>query len=149
MLRFEDVDDIDDTVFADMGGDDPVELDEMLGEAWMKHFEKKTKAKKAKVPGKKNLDELLKAKNKEGKVFGKVGIAESLIAKKVKPKKRGVDALTGEPLAIGKFIRQFPKMIVLHVEKTEAWALENPGELIVCTVIFCANPANDLTCPPS
>ena len=53
-----------------------VELDEMLGEAWMKHFEKKTKAKKAKVPGKKNLDELLKAKNKEGKVFGTVGIAQ-------------------------------------------------------------------------
>ena len=23
------------------------------------------------------------------------------------------------------------------------------GELILCTVTFCANPANDLTCPPS
>ena len=49
-----------------------------------------------------------------------------MIAKKIKPKKRGVDAATGEPLEIGKFLKQFPKMVVPHVEKTQAWAEENP-----------------------
>jgi hypothetical protein len=94
----------------------------MLGGEWMKHFEKKTKEKKKKIPGKKALTELLNTKNGGGDVWGEVGIAQSLIAKKIKPKKRGKDKTSGEPLSIVAFIKQFPKVrnTVLLIAAEEA-----------------------------
>ena len=88
----------------------------------MKHFEKKTKEKKKKIPGKKALTELLNTKNGGGDVWGEVGIAQSLIAKKIKPKKRGKDKTSGEPLSIVAFIKQFPKVrnTVLLIAAEEA-----------------------------